>query len=1768
MKKSLLLFLVVVAQLLVGITVHAQNVLLFDYGSTWKYLDDGSDQGTAWKNVGASEAGWSEATGVFGYGDSWVTACVRGCLASACGSSGCGNKFITTYFRKTINISDVSQFSSVDFDVWRDDGIVLYVNGVKVWSDNMPTTYDYLTWASATIDGAAENTAITASIPISAFVNGSNVIAVEMHQRGPTSSDVTFNMKATAVYNTMLFNYGSAWKWSTGTDLGSAWRAAGYNDAAWSTGAGHMGYGETWTTPPCVPAGVGCSSSCSASGCSTRFPTVYFRKTLNVPNPAAYDYINFSVFMDDGAVLYVNGTEVWRNNMPGTGTIPLGAIAYNTLATTTIAESTAVSVNIPISAFVAGNNQVAIEVHQNALTSSDMDFNARATGVVHVPPSLARGPYLQAGNQTAFSVRWRTNVPCKSKLEVGTVAGTYPIVINDAASLTEHELRVTGLTPGTKYYYRFGTDAEVLQGDTNNFWVTAPATGVNQRVTIAAYGDCGRNDNGNQTGSLASYRSYLTSIGLSAADMMLLVGDNAYNSGTESEYQTGFFNAYQGNILKNHMLFPAPGNHDYSNGSSARQNDHAIPYYDIFTMPTAGECGGVPSGNEAYYSFDRGDVHILSLDSYGRENAGTTRLYDTLGAQVQWIKADLAANTKKWVIAYWHHPPYTMGSHNSNTEGELVSIRQNFIRILERYGVDVIICGHSHDYERSYLMKGHYGNEASFNLATHAVDNSSAKYDGSANSCPYTTSSGKIEHGTVYVVSGSSGASGGVQSGYPHDAFPFSLNDGGMFFLDIKDNRLDAKFIRKTGAIWDQFTIVKDTKVQDTVKILYGNSVELNASWPGSYAWAPGVTTRTVTVTPTVDSMVEVKDALSATCLVDRHYVDLQCTMPDIIVSPSDITRDGCHATVTYAVSDTGRPGPVYTYAFAGATTATGSGTGSGSVFNTGVTTVTLTATNECGSSSRTFNVTIQPLPTVYNVTGGGLFCVGGSGLAVGLSGSQTDVSYQLYNGSSAVGSPLAGTGAAIGFGSQVSLGSYTVRATDNTTGCTRAMASNAIVGNHPIASQYNVVGGGNYCVGSAGSPVGLNGSQLGIHYVLYQGSVPVSIPIAGTGGAISFGSYTNIATYSVVGTNTVTTCATNMANTVSIPAVNPLPALHNITGGGAFCAGGAGVPVGLDGSEAGVAYKLYSGTSMVGTPLAGNGAALSFGIFSTGGSYNVIASINATGCSETMNGTANVVVNTLPAAQMVTGGGVYCEGASGVAVGLTSSESGVSYQLMNGSTGVGGAISGSGGPLSFGSFTASGTYSVGAFNAVTGCVNTMAGAATVSMNPLPASYTVTGGGSYCAGGTGVTVGVAGSDAGINYQLFNSGSMIGSLMPGTGGSFDFGSMTSAGTYSVLATNPVTGCDNSMAGSATVTVTPLETPAITLASSAPASVCAGAVVNFISSDVAAGTAPAYEWMVGSTVMATGVTSYSLTPTNGDVVTVKLTSSLPCVTSSVATASIVMTVDPMVMPAAVISSTPGDSVCAGTEVSFAAATTHAGSAPVFNWSVNGSLSGTGTSYSFVPDSGDVVTLSMTSNAPCRLATTVTSNSVRVRAYEQFMPVVNLAISGKGRVYNGEMAQITATAINAGPSPEYRWLINSLPVPGVTSSTLFTNKLKTGDSVTCIVTGTAPCGLDGANSIKVTAYVGIDGVVSGNALRVLPNPNAGTFALRGTVEGAVDGVVSMTVSNVLGQEVYRNTVSAKDGNIYTLITLDAHLADGMYLLNVTTSTGANVFQVMLKR
>lgn len=477
--------------------------------------------------------------------------------------------------------------------------------------------------------------------------------------------------------------------------------------------------------------------------------------------------------------------------------------------------------------------------------------------------TLVKGPYLQVGTPNSIIIRWETNVATDSKVQYGTNSASLNFSVTSAVVDTTHVLQLNGLIPFTKYFYSVGTTTGVIQGDTNNYFVTSPLPGTEGKYRFWVNGDCG-NLSVNQANCKAQYNLYN---GNRLTNGWLLLGDNAYYYGTNYEYNTEFFNVYQGDIMKHAVLWPTPGNHDYNNKATTTPT---VPYFTIFSTPTAAEAGGFASGTKRYYSYDYGNIHFISLDSYGVD--GNLKMYDTLSTQALWVKQDLAANTKKWTVAYWHHPPYTMGSHNSDTELDLDSVRTNFIRILERYNVDLILCGHSHSYERSKLMRGHYGNEASFVSSLHQLDTSTALYNGSVNSCPYIKDTIVKKAGTVYVVAGSGGWIGPNQTSFPHDAMYFSdATNGGTGVLDVEANRLDLKWLCADGVIRDQFTMFKNVNKVSSFTIAPSQTITLNASWPGNYLWSNSDTTRTSSVSPTSNTVYWVKDKFN--CIADTFKV-------------------------------------------------------------------------------------------------------------------------------------------------------------------------------------------------------------------------------------------------------------------------------------------------------------------------------------------------------------------------------------------------------------------------------------------------------------------------------------------------------------------------------------------------------------------------------------------------------------------------------------------------------------------------------------------------------------------------------------------------------------------------------------------------------------------------------------------------------------------------------------------------------------------------------
>jgi RHS repeat-associated protein len=193
-----------------------------------------------------------------------------------------------------------------------------------------------------------------------------------------------------------------------------------------------------------------------------------------------------------------------------------------------------------------------------------------------------------------------------------------------------------------------------------------------------------------------------------------------------------------------------------------------------------------------------------------------------------------------------------------------------------------------------------------------------------------------------------------------------------------------------------------------------------------------------------------------------------------------------------------------------------------------------------------------------------------------------------------------------------------------------------------------------------------------------------------------------------------------------------------------------------------------------------------------------------------------------------VGGGGAYCSGGSGVAITLSGSQSGISYQLKRGTTNVGSTIAGTGSALTWPLQTTAGTYTV---KATGSCTLQMNGSAVVTVNSAPNQYTVSGGGTIC-GSQVRSVQLSNSQTGANYQLIKDGVNTGSPIAGTGAALTWSNLNTAGVYTVRGTNATTGCFATMSSSATITV---NTPAsYTITGSG--NFCASATVTLSGSTV--------------------------------------------------------------------------------------------------------------------------------------------------------------------------------------------------------------------------------------------------------------------------------------------------------------------------------------------
>jgi hypothetical protein len=212
---------------------------------------------------------------------------------------------------------------------------------------------------------------------------------------------------------------------------------------------------------------------------------------------------------------------------------------------------------------------------------------------------------------------------------------------------------------------------------------------------------------------------------------------------------------------------------------------------------------------------------------------------------LNWLRADLAANTRAWTIAYFHHAPYSDGSHSTDNswEIEMAQMRQNALPILESYGVDLVMGGHSHVYERSCLLNGHYGLSSTL-TSRMKINSGNGREDGTG---AYVKPLGSVANrGTVYIVNG---AGGGADPGsLRHPVMVYSAQRAGSVVIDVAGNRLDVKYLASNGAILDYFTILKAADAPPP-PANQPPTIAITAPTPGSSFRAPASITLTAAAT-------------------------------------------------------------------------------------------------------------------------------------------------------------------------------------------------------------------------------------------------------------------------------------------------------------------------------------------------------------------------------------------------------------------------------------------------------------------------------------------------------------------------------------------------------------------------------------------------------------------------------------------------------------------------------------------------------------------------------------------------------------------------------------------------------------------------------------------------------------------------------------------------------------------------------------------------------
>ena len=459
----------------------------------------------------------------------------------------------------------------------------------------------------------------------------------------------------------------------------------------------------------------------------------------------------------------------------------------------------------------------------------------------------------------------------------------------------------------------------------------------------------------------------------------------------------------------------------------------------------------------------------------------------------------------------------------------------------------------------------------------------------------------------------------------------------------------------------------------------------------------------------------------------------------------------------------------------------------------------------------------------------------------------------------------------------------------------------------------------------------------------------------------------------------------------------------------------------------------------------------------------------------------------------------------------------------------------------------------------------------TIAVNPvlIPAVAIVANITTACAG-TAITFTATPTNGGTvpTYQWYVNGNPV---VGQTNSTFTSTTLANGASVTVQMTSNATPCLTVPTATSlpiVVTINPSITASVSVAASTT-TICAGGSVTFTATPTNGGTTPTYQWFVNGNPVAgqTNATFTSATLANSASVTVEMTSNAtPCLIGSPASSSPVsIAVNPVLIPSiSIIANTT--IACTAAAITFTATPTNGGTAPTYQWFLDGNPVAGQTNSTFSSTTlanGASVTVQMTSNAtPCLSVSTATSSPIVVTINPLIAASVSISAS-TNTICAGSSVTFTATPTNGGTTPTYQWFVNGNPVAGQTNSTFTSTTLANGASVTVQMTSNAtPC------------LVGSPATSNAEIIVVNPNPvvtalNNGPLCVTQqldlnttTIAGATYSWTGPQSFNSLSQNPSITNVSLANAGTYTVtVSLNGCTSTATTLVTIVTGFPATI-------